>query len=195
MDKDHIEDHIQYPRRRQDHQGTLGVPRRPDHGSGKVVEHIKGNAQKIDAHIKGSQRQHILWGRHSLQNGLGKGHAKNGQKHTADRRQRHRRMDRLPNCSILPAADAVGHGHTRTYGQSDEQIDDQIGNGTGGPHRRHRHTAAVPPNHHQIRRVKEKLQDAGQHNGNGIRHNGPDQGAVEHIDLFPFHFFLPMIIS
>ena len=59
---------------------------------------------------------------------------------------------------ILPAAETVGHGHARTNGQADEEVDHQIGNSAGGAYGCDGHAAAEPPDHHQVCRVEQQLQ-------------------------------------
>ena len=88
---------------------------------------------------------------------------------------------------LLPAADAVGHRHTGPHGQSNKQIDDQVGNGSGGANCRHGNTAAVSAHHHKIRRVEQQLQHTCKHNGYGVGHQRPGQRAFQHISVLLLH--------
>ena len=66
-------------------------------------------------------------------------------------------MHSAVNDLIFPAAKAVGDGHARAYGQADEEIDQQTGNGTGSAHRGDGYAAAELPHHHEVRRVEKQL--------------------------------------
>ena len=92
----------------------------------------------------------------------------NGQHHAAHQSRRHGGVDGAMHILILPTAQRVGHGNTGTYGQTDEQVDHQHGDGTGGTHCRQRDTAAEAAYDDQIGSVEQQLQKTGQDNGNGI---------------------------
>ena len=111
-----------------------------------------------------------------------------------------RGMYRAVNDLILPTAKTMGDGHACAYGQTDEEVDEQTGNGTGGAHCGDGHAAAELPHHHEISRVEQQLQKTGQNNGDGIsvsythldvykrqgyrrglvqRHGAPEMGAFQ----------------
>ena len=51
------------------------------------------------------------------------------------------------------------------YRQADEQIDDQVDERACGAHRRQGRGSGEAPHHHDVRRVEEELQHAGEHEG------------------------------
>ena len=87
----------------------------------------------------------------------GEGNTHDGQKHTADQRQRQCGVDGVVDHSIGPAAKAMSHGDTSTDRQADEEVYHQIGNGTGGTHGSYTDTAAESSYDDQIRCIEEKL--------------------------------------
>ena len=163
----------------------MGVPRCPEDGGAVVIHQGEGNAAKINAHVEAGQGQHIFRGVHPAQEGGRIPNTYHRQKYAAHQRHQKRRVNRAVNHLVLPAANGVRYAHACSHRQADEQIDNQIGNGTGNTHRRHGDAAAKATNHHQVRRIEQQLQIAGQDNGDGIAENAPSQRAFQHI---PFRF-------
>ena len=92
-------------------------------------------------------------------------------------------MHSAVNDLIFPAAKAVGDGHARAYGQADEEIDQQTGNGTGSAHRGDGHAAAELPHHHKVSRVEKQLQNTGQNKGNGKPDDIRKQRPFQHVSV------------
>ena len=92
-------------------------------------------------------------------------------------------MYRAVNDLILPTAKAMGDGHACAYGQTDEEVDEQTGNGTGGAHCGDGHAAAELPHHHEISRVEQQLQKTGQNNGDGILDDVRKQRPFQHVSV------------
>ena len=91
-------------------------------GNRFFIDHGEGDAPKIDLHVYGGQGQHSVRGSHHPQKGLRKKNAENGQNDAADQCRGHGGMYCAVDDPILLAAQAMGHGDTRAYGQTDEEI-------------------------------------------------------------------------
>ena len=121
-DKKDIEQHIDNAGKGQVKQRAFGISRRPQNGGAEVIDHGEGDAPKIDLHVYGGQGQHSVRGSHHPQKGLRKKNAENGQNDAADQCRGHGGMYCAVDDPILLAAQAMGHGDTRAYGQTDEEI-------------------------------------------------------------------------
>ena len=110
-----------------------------------------------------------------------------GQHNTADQRGQQGSMDRIVNHFIVPAAQTMGNGHAGTHRQSYEEVDHQIGDGTGGTNGGNADAAAEAAYDHQVCRIEQQLQDAGADNGDGIQDDIEKQRAFQHILIQTFH--------
>ena len=95
-------------------------------------------------------------------------------------------MHRVGNALGVLRAEEMGQGHVGADGQSDQQIHDQIHQGAGGPHLGQGVAARKAADDHQIRRVEQQLQQAGEHHRQGKEQQLRQDGADGHIDLMGF---------
>ena len=186
-DKNHIQHHVDHAGKTQIHQRTSGITGSPQNGGAVVVHHGESDAREVDLHVQGRKGQHRIRGAHPVQEGAGEGDADDGQHHTADQSGGQGRMDGVVDHGIFPAAQGVGHRNTGTHGKTYEEIDHQIGDGTGGTHGSHTDTAAETADDHQIGSVEQQLQKAGQDDGDGIQDNVGQQRPGKHAVVQTLH--------
>ena len=105
------------------------------------------------------------------QEGSWEGNTHDGQKDAADQGGGQGGVDGIVNHRIFLAAKTMSNGNTGTHRKADEKVHQQIGDGTGGTHGSYADTAAEPSHNDQIRRIEQKLQKAGEDDGDGIKND------------------------
>ena len=167
--EDQIQHHVDDAGEGQIDQGAFGIAGSPEDGGAEVIEHGEGDTGKVYPHIHGGKGQYVGGGAHEPQEILAEDHTNQCQNTAADQSGGDGGMNRPVDGLKLMAAQTVGNGDTGTYGQADEEVHHQIGEGIGGTYGCHGNTAAEPAYHHQIGGVEQKLQHTGEDNGNGIK--------------------------
>ena len=92
-------------------------------------------------------------------------------------------MDRPLRPLGVVVADGLGHHHVGADGQAHEKIYQQVHQRACGGHCRQGGVAGVAAHHNDVSGVKEELEDAGEHQGQGKGQNFWPQGAIAHVDL------------
>lgn len=182
-DKEHIQHHIHHTGEGEVNQRAFGIACGPENGGTEVVDHGEGDAGKVDFHIHRRQGEHRLRSVHHSQERLGKGDAEYREHHTTEQSCGNGGVDGAVHHVVLPAAQAVGHAHAGSHRQADEEVDHQVGNGAGGTHCGHADTAAEPPHHDQVCRIKQQLKQAGENDGNGVADDAAKQRPLEHMSV------------
>ena len=167
----------------QEKEGPLGVPDGPQDARAKVVDHHGGHAQKDDPHIEHRLVQQVGRGVHPAQQGGQQGDARQDQHRAAAHRQQQGGVDGVVDPLPVLGAVAAGHDHAAPDGQAQKQVDHQAVQRGGGPHRRHGAAAGELPQHDDVGRVEQQLQDAGGHQRDRKAQQAARQGAAAHIYL------------
>ena len=79
MTKKQVQHHVDDAGGKQEIEGPLGVPHRPQNGGAKIIEHGGGHAREDDAHIEHRVVDHVGGGVHHLQQGPGQADAQKDQ--------------------------------------------------------------------------------------------------------------------
>ena len=160
-DEDQIQDDIDDACRRQTEQRPFGVAHGPQQCRAEVVQHGHGHPEKVNFQVEGGQVNDILRAGHQLQQAPGHKKAHARQQHTADKAQRHRRVDSILHALIVPRAKAAGSHNVGTQREAHKQVDQQVDEGTVGAHRRQSGAARKAAHRHNVCCVEQQLQNAG----------------------------------
>ena len=89
-------------------------------------------------------------------------------------------MNSIMHHGVFPAAQGVGNGNARANRKSNEEVDHQIGDGTGCTNSSHTDTAAETPHNDEICRIEQQLQNAGEDNRDCIGNDAAKERPMEH---------------
>jgi len=184
--KDNVQNHIDHTGKAQVDKGAFGITGGTQNGGAEVVHHGESNTGKVDLHVLGGQGQHRIRGAHPVQESAGEAHTYDGQDDAADQRRRQGSVNGVVHHGIFPAAQRVGDGNACANGKSYEEVDHQIGDGSGSSHSSNTDTAAEPSHDYQVGSVKEELEKTCQDNGNGVENNIGQQRPCEHTGVQTF---------
>ena len=90
-------------------------------------------------------------------------------------------MYRLAHLFFFTGAVVAGHQYIGAHRKADEHIDDQVDQSAGGAHGGQGLAAGEAAHHHNVCCVKEKLQDAGEHQWEGEDQDFAQKRAAAHI--------------
>ena len=162
---------------------ALGVADRPEDGRAKVVKHEGRHPHKVDAHIQHRLVDDIVRGAHQLQQRARQSNTDKDQKDAADQGGQNRGMYRAMYAVIVPRAVVARNHNVRADRDADKQVDNQVDQRAGGADRRHRLAAGKASDNHDVRRVEQKLQNAGDH-----QRDGKDQDLAQKRTAAHIHF-------
>ena len=97
-------------------------------------------------------------------------------------------MHRFAHGLFLLRADVVGAEHIGAHGKADEDVHQQVDQGTGASHRGEGLVPGEPSCHNDVRGVEKKLQDAGKHERDGKAEQLSGQRPVAHVDFIGLCF-------
>ena len=190
-DEEQIQNDVYNARNGQKVQRALCVAHRAQNRRAEVVQHHRRHAHKVYAHVKRRLTQNVLRGAHQGQQRLRKRNAHGNQYNTAHKACQHRGMYGLAQLLCILCAVIARHKHVCADGKADEHVDEQIDKRAGRAHRRQCRVAGKAADHHNIRRVKKQLQNAGKHQRHRKAQNFAQQRTVAHVDLVgPLSFCL-----
>lgn len=164
---DKIQADVDRARNRQEHERMGGVACGTEHGGAVVINHIRGRADEIGAHIGNCLIQHRRLCSHQGQERAGEEKADNRDDRTAEHGGENRGMNRLSDLVILPRAQFLRHADARADRQPEKQIDNQVDERAARSDRRKRRLSgffglsAPTPHHNGVRRVEQELKDSG----------------------------------
>ena len=182
-DEHEVQDHVYHARDRQKVQRAAGIAHRAQHRRAKVVEHVEGHAEEVDADVLRGQRQHVVRGAHPSQKCAAEDEAEHAHDHAADEADGDGGVHGLLRVFEVARAVIVGGDDVRADREPQKHVDDQIDQRAGGAHRRQRLLAREAADHDHVRGVVEQLKDARQHQRQRERRHLRNQFSVGHIQL------------
>ena len=96
-------------------------------------------------------------------------------------------MDRTADGLVILAPQTMGDGNARAYGQTDEQVNDQVGDGACGTDGGYGNAAAETAYDYKVGGVEQKLQNTREHDGNGVENDIAKQRAFQHTAILCSH--------
>ena len=166
-DEHKVQHHIDDTGRRQTVQRTLGVAHGPQQSAAEVVQHVHGHADEVDLEVQRRKVDDILRAAHELQQAAGGKKAHHGQQYAAGKAQRHGGVHGVLYAVLVLCAKAAGSYDVRAQREPNEQVHQQIDQGTVGADCGQRGAAGKAAHHHNVCRVEQQLQNAGCSQRNG----------------------------
>ena len=157
-DEENVQDYVHNTGDGQVEKGAFGVPGGPEYGGAEIVNHAEGDAAEVDLHIHGGQGQHIVRGAHHPQKCFGKAHADEREEQAAEYGGRQGGVHRIAHHGVLTAAETMGNAYARAHRQTDKEVYQQVGDGSGGAHGGHTDAAAETAYNHKIGGVEQQLE-------------------------------------
>ena len=180
-----VQNHIDDPCHGQVVQGTAGIAHGAENGCAEGVQHVEGHAGKVDADVQGGLVNHILRAAHHFQQRATEDNADNAYHHAADGCHGHGGMHTILHVLHVACAVVPGNDHAGAYAQPQEDVNQQVDQGTGGAYGRQCRCAGKAADYHHVCRIIKQLQNAGQHQRTGKSKHLGQQGACGHV-----HFIL-----
>ena len=162
-------------------QRPLRVSHCPQNGRREVINHQGRHAEEINPKVGDGIIDHVLRGAHQLQHRLRQGDADDQQQNAGQYGRENGRPYGVRQILLPVTRKKAGHADIDAHRQTHKEIDDQIDQGCGGPHRRHRLGSHKAPHHDDIRRIEQQLQNAGRHQRQTEEDNLRQNGAAGHV--------------
>ena len=180
-DKNEIQSGIDDARNRQKVEWTLGVANGAQNGGAEVIEHLNLHADKDDAGIQFGKVNDVLGRTHDFQQ-RARGNQSNHRQHAAaDDGEQNGGMNGFGNARVVRCTGITCNQHVDADGKADEQADNHVVQRADRADSRQRLVAREAADHDGIRRVEEKLQNAGQHDRQRKKQHLGQKGAFRHI--------------
>ena len=160
-DEHEVQHHIDDAGHGQTVERAAGVAHSTQQRRAEVVQHGHGHPDEVDLQVEGRKANDIFRAGHQFQQTARRKEAYKGQQHAADETQRHRRLDRILDAAFIFGTKAAGGHDIGTQRKADEEVDQQVDERTVGADSGQCRAAHKPPDHNDVGRVKEELQDAG----------------------------------
>ena len=183
-DKEHIQKHVQHPGNGQIDQGLAGVAHRAEHTVAKIVDSHGGHPQKVDAQIQDRPVDQVGLGAQQPHQRRRKGHPHRQQQHPCRQADQQGRVDGPLHIFGVLGPVKAGHQHIDAAAQPDQEAGHQGDKDGGGPHRAQSLGPGEAPHHRNIRHVKDRLQQVGQHQRQAEHQDLPPQRPLGQV-LFP----------
>ena len=186
-----VAQHIHHACRHQKVQRPPRIAHRTQHRRAEVIDHGRGHADKVHAHVQHRALDDLIRGFHQRQHGPREHDAEHDQDNTADQTGEQRGLHGLLHAVVVFLAAVPRHEHVRAHRNADKGIDEQIEQRGRRADRRHRIRAGELADNDNIRRIEQQLEYARQQQRQREDQYAAQQRTARHIHFIRFsHSFL-----
>lgn len=189
-DEEQVQYHVHHTGHGQEVQRLSGISGGPQDGAPEVVDHGGGHSDEDDLQVERSLVKNVQRRPHPDQKRPGEKHSHANEQDAGDHADGDGCVHIILGSFFIPASQRMPHGYIGSDGQSDKEVDQQVGERTGGANGGQRLIAGKSADYDHVCGIEEKLQAAGEHQGQAEGNDSRQQRAVAHIDLVRFsgHF-------
>ena len=152
-DQPEVDRHVDEPRAREDEKGAFGVAAGAQDRRAEVIDHRKRHADEIDLQINRRLIDDEFVGVHEFQKEPRAEKPDDPHKDSAEKTHGYGGVHHFIRLFPIARADATGHHRKRAHAQPDEQVDDEVDEGTRRADRRHRGVVGELPHGDNVRSV------------------------------------------